>query len=65
MSSAAAGVSTITPTGTSSAARAWRRQRSASALRLQNLTFLEVEDLPDDTVTLHCVWRTTHENPRS
>ncbi|GLH95345.1 LysR family transcriptional regulator [Phytohabitans aurantiacus] len=37
--------------------------RSASALRLQNLTFLEVEDLPDDTVTLHCVWRTTHENP--
>jgi DNA-binding transcriptional LysR family regulator len=37
--------------------------RSASALRLENLTFLDVEDVQEDTVTLHCVWRTTNENP--
>ena len=37
--------------------------RSASALRLTNLTFLDVEDVQEDTVTLHCVWRADHDNP--
>jgi DNA-binding transcriptional LysR family regulator len=37
--------------------------RSASALRLDNLTFLDVQDVQESTVTLYCVWRTTNENP--
>jgi DNA-binding transcriptional LysR family regulator len=37
--------------------------RSASALRLANLTFLDVEDVQDDAVGLHCVWRINNENP--
>jgi DNA-binding transcriptional LysR family regulator len=37
--------------------------RSASALRLDNLTFLDVEDVLEETVKLHCVWRSTNENP--
>ncbi|RSM56717.1 LysR family transcriptional regulator [Actinoplanes sp. ATCC 53533] len=37
--------------------------RSASALRLANLTFLDVEDVQEDAVGLHCVWRVNNENP--
>lgn len=37
--------------------------RSASSLCLENLTFLDVEDVEEDTVELHCVWRPTTENP--
>ncbi|WP_405433717.1 LysR substrate-binding domain-containing protein [Micromonospora sp. NBC_00617] len=37
--------------------------RSASALRLENLAFLDVRDMPERTVKLHCVWRTTQQNP--
>jgi DNA-binding transcriptional LysR family regulator len=37
--------------------------RSASALRLGNLTFLDVEDVQADAVGLHCVWRINNENP--
>jgi hypothetical protein len=37
--------------------------RSASALRLKNLTFLEIQDVEADTVELHCAWRTTNDNP--
>jgi DNA-binding transcriptional LysR family regulator len=37
--------------------------RSASALRLKNLTFLEVQDVEEDTVELYAIWRTSHDNP--
>ncbi|MEU5720725.1 MULTISPECIES: LysR family transcriptional regulator [unclassified Micromonospora] len=37
--------------------------RSASALRLENLAFLDVTDIEEGTVKLHCVWRTGHQNP--
>ncbi|GAA2103204.1 LysR family transcriptional regulator [Actinomadura alba] len=37
--------------------------RSASALRLANLAFLDVTDLPPDIVEAHCVWRTANEDP--
>jgi DNA-binding transcriptional LysR family regulator len=37
--------------------------RSASALRLDNLAFLDVEDVQEDTVALYGVWRAGHENP--
>lgn len=37
--------------------------RSASALRLASLTFLDVEDVQVDGVDLHCVWRIDNENP--
>jgi DNA-binding transcriptional LysR family regulator len=37
--------------------------RSASALRLKNLTFLDIQDVEADTVELHCAWRTTNDNP--
>jgi DNA-binding transcriptional LysR family regulator len=37
--------------------------RSASALRLKNLTFLEIQDVEEDTVELYAIWRTIHDNP--
>ncbi|MEV0806642.1 LysR family transcriptional regulator [Micromonospora sp. NPDC050200] len=37
--------------------------RSASALRLENLAFLDVGDIEEGTVKLHCVWRADHQNP--
>jgi DNA-binding transcriptional LysR family regulator len=37
--------------------------RSASALRLANLTFLDVEDVQENAVGLQCVWRVNNENP--
>ncbi|OKI89243.1 LysR family transcriptional regulator [Micromonospora sp. CB01531] len=37
--------------------------RSASALRLENLAFLDVTDIEEGTVKLHSVWRTGHQNP--
>jgi DNA-binding transcriptional LysR family regulator len=36
---------------------------SASALRLENLTFREVADIDKDTVELYCVWRKANDNP--
>lgn len=36
---------------------------SASAFNLSNLVFLEIADLPPDTVELHGVWRRDHRNP--
>lgn len=36
---------------------------SATALNLSNLVFLDIDDLPRDTVELHSVWRRSHGNP--
>lgn len=36
---------------------------SASTLRLPNLVFLDIEDMPRDTVELFCTWRAGHGNP--
>jgi DNA-binding transcriptional LysR family regulator len=37
--------------------------RSAAALRLENLAFVDVADIEPHTVKLHCVWRPTSNNP--
>jgi len=36
---------------------------SAATLALPNLTFLDVADMPANTVELFCTWRTDHANP--
>lgn len=36
---------------------------SAATLRLPNLVFLDIDGPTKNTVELHCVWRTRHENP--
>lgn len=37
--------------------------RSASRLSPPNVRFLEVAEMPDDHVELHCSWRTSNDNP--
>lgn len=37
--------------------------RSASAMRMENVAFLEIEDIDKDAVELHSVWRKSNENP--